>query len=88
MSSARSTAAAAAAARVRMLALVFVAAAAPGVDAWMNGVARTPPLGFSNWNQWQNHINTSLFLDVAAFMKDNGCVHSPCTHPPPSMACL
>merc|ERR1719272_555695 len=43
-----------------------------GTAAWNNGVARTPPLGYSNWNNFHNNINSSLFIDTARFMKDNG----------------
>eukprot|EP00729_Bicosta_minor_P024751 gene24751-19074_t len=40
--------------------------------AWDNGVARTPPLGYSNWNNFHNNINSSLFIETATFMKEKG----------------
>ncbi len=30
-----------------------------------NGVARLPPMGWSNWNFWANHINASIFRETA-----------------------
>ena len=37
-----------------------------------NGAARRPPLGWSNWNRWQNRINSSIFRETAQFMRDSG----------------
>jgi hypothetical protein len=37
-----------------------------------NGAAIRPPLGFSNWNRWQNRINASIFRETAAFMRESG----------------
>lgn len=42
------------------------------IEALDNGVARSPPLGYSNWNYFHNKINASIFHDTAKFMKDNG----------------
>ncbi len=47
----------------------FFAAVAFALD---NGVAKTPPLGWSNWNFWANHINESIFLDTSDFLKKAG----------------
>ena len=38
--------------------------------AWDNGVARTPPLGYSNWNNFHNNINSSLFIETASMFAD------------------
>ena len=44
----------------------------PLCAAWDNSVARTPPLGFSNWNYWRNNFNASVFRETAKFMRDKG----------------
>ena len=41
-------------------------------DALANGAAVRPPLGWSNWNRWQNRINASIFHETAAFMRQSG----------------
>ena len=55
---------------VRRLLCVFLGAAL--CAAWNNSVARTPPLGFSNWNYWRNNFNASVFRETAKFMRDKG----------------
>lgn len=33
--------------------------------AWDNGVARTPPLGYSNWNNFHNNkINSKIKIKI------------------------
>ena len=51
---------------------MLLSALASTVLSLNNGVALTPPLGFSNWNYWANDINASIFLDTAAFMNASG----------------
>ena len=34
--------------------------------------AKTPPMGYSNWNGFHNKINTSLFIETATFLKKSG----------------
>ena len=37
-----------------------------------NGAALTPPMGWSSWNTFRNHINEDLILEVADAMKESG----------------
>ncbi len=37
-----------------------------------NGVALTPPMGWSSWNTFRNHINEELILQIATAMKNSG----------------
>ncbi len=37
-----------------------------------NGVAQTPPMGWSTWNTFRNQINQDLILEAAHAMKDSG----------------
>jgi Flp pilus assembly protein TadB len=46
-----------------MLAWMLVAFLAPLLVAgWDNGVARTPPMGYSNWNMFHNNIVSGLVM--------------------------
>ena len=44
----------------------------PQLPDYENGVALTPPMGWSSWNTFRNRINEKLILDTAKAMKDNG----------------
>ncbi len=48
----------------------------PELDDYDNGVALTPPMGWSSWNTFKNRINEKLILDTAKAMKDNGLVEA------------
>lgn len=47
---------------------------APYFDDYQNGVALTPPMGWSSWNTFKNRISEKLILDTAKAMKDNGLI--------------
>lgn len=46
----------------------------PQLPDYENGVALTPPMGWSSWNTFRNRINEKLILDTAKAMKDNGLI--------------
>ncbi len=46
----------------------------PYFDDYQNGVALTPPMGWSSWNTFKNRINEKLILETAKAMKDNGLI--------------
>ena len=51
---------------VRHVALTLaVTAVSPVVDALDNGLGRTPPLGWSSWNYFANHVNETVIMDVS-----------------------
>ncbi len=37
-----------------------------------NGVAQTPPMGWSSWNTFRNHIDENLIMETAQAMVDSG----------------
>ncbi|MBQ8015322.1 MAG: glycoside hydrolase family 27 protein, partial [Clostridia bacterium] len=39
-----------------------------------NGVALTPPMGWSSWNLFRNKINEELIFETAKALKDSGLV--------------
>ena len=41
-------------------------------DDYGNGAARTPPMGWSSWNTFKNHISESLILETAQAMANSG----------------
>lgn len=41
-----------------------------------NGVALTPPMGWSSWNSFRNHIDEDLILEIAAAMKEKGLLEA------------
>ena len=41
-------------------------------DRYDNGVALTPPMGWSSWNLFRNKINEELIYETAKAMKDSG----------------
>ncbi len=41
-------------------------------DAYNNGVALTPPMGWSSWNTFANKINEDLIYDTAKALKETG----------------
>ena len=43
-----------------------------GDDNFSNGTALTPPMGWSSWNLFRNHISEDLIYDIAKAMKDSG----------------
>ncbi len=45
---------------------------APAFEDYSNGVASTPPMGWSSWNTFRNRISEDLILEIARAMKDNG----------------
>lgn len=46
----------------------------PTLDDFDNGVALTPPMGWSSWNTFRNRINEKLILETAQAMKDKGLI--------------
>ncbi len=46
----------------------------PENKKYANGAALTPPMGWSSWNTFRNHIDENLILDVARAMKESGLV--------------
>ena len=43
-------------------------------EPYDNGVALTPPMGWSSWNLFRNRINEDLIYETAKAMKDSGLV--------------
>ncbi len=43
-------------------------------EPYDNGVALTPPMGWSSWNLFRNRINENLIYETAKAMKDSGLV--------------
>ncbi len=43
-----------------------------GVDNFRNGTALTPPMGWSSWNLFRNHISEDLIYEIADAMKKSG----------------
>lgn len=41
-----------------------------------NGVAKTPPMGWSSWNTFRNHIDQDLIMEVAHAMADSGLLEA------------
>lgn len=39
---------------------------------YKNGIALTPPMGWSSWNTFHNHINQEMILETAYALKDKG----------------
>ena len=52
----------------------------PNLDDFDNGVALTPPMGWSSWNTFRNRINEKLILDTAHAMKDKGLIDAGYTY--------
>ena len=48
----------------------------PELPDYENGVALTPPMGWSSWNTFRNRINEKLIIDTAKAMKDNGLIEA------------
>lgn len=48
----------------------------PQLPDYENGVALTPPMGWSSWNTFRNRINEKLILDTAKAMRDNGLIEA------------
>lgn len=48
----------------------------PQLPDYENGVALTPPMGWSSWNTFRNRINEKLILDTAKAMMDNGLIEA------------
>lgn len=44
----------------------------PVETEYNNGVALTPPMGWSSWNTFRNNINEDLIFDIAKTLKDSG----------------
>lgn len=42
------------------------------VDDYDNGVAQTPPMGWSSWNTFRNHIDQELIYETAQAMVNSG----------------
>ncbi len=42
------------------------------LHSYDNGVALTPPMGWSSWNAFRNHISEDLILEIADAMKTSG----------------
>lgn len=41
-------------------------------EMYNNGVALTPPMGWSSWNTFRHNINENVILDIAKAVKDTG----------------
>lgn len=41
-------------------------------ESYNNGVAKTPPMGWSSWNTFRNHIDQDLILESAKAMVNSG----------------
>lgn len=41
-------------------------------DDYDNGVAKTPPMGWSSWNTFRNHIDQDLIMETAHALVDSG----------------
>ena len=41
-----------------------------------NNAAMTPPMGWSSWNTFRNHIDDKLLVETAQAMKDNGLIEA------------
>lgn len=52
----------------------------PNLDDFDNGVALTPPMGWSSWNTFRNRINEKLILETAQAMKDKGLIDAGYTY--------
>ena len=59
-------------AALRAVVLVLVLGCAEGSN---NGAARTPPMGFNQWNDRHNNFNTSVFL-VSTVPQDNNTMYT------------
>ncbi len=44
----------------------------PEFEDHENGVAKTPPMGWSSWNTFHNHINEKMVLEMAEALKAQG----------------
>ena len=56
----------------RAVALVFGDQQIDDAKPISNGLAKTPPMGFSTWNQFGDQINEQLMLDTMDAMERNG----------------
>ncbi len=45
-------------------------------EEYSNGVALTPPMGWSSWNTFASNINEQLIYDTAKAMKDSGLLEA------------
>ena len=54
------------------LPLLLLCTAASLSHALDNGLARTPPLGWSTWNYFATHINETLLVEMADAMVHTG----------------
>src|SRR5215212_3369188 len=52
--------------------MVAVAVAAPRADALENGLARTPPMGFNDWNAFGCNVSEKLIKETADFFVSSG----------------
>ncbi len=52
----------------------------PNLDDFDNGVALTPPMGWSSWNTFRNRISEKLILETAQAMKDKGLIDAGYTY--------
>jgi hypothetical protein len=43
-----------------------------GEEEYNNDVAQTPPMGWSSWNTFRNHIDQDLIMETARAMKNSG----------------
>lgn len=48
----------------------------PAFEDFENGVAKTPPMGWSSWNTFHNHINEDMILATAQAMKVHGLIEA------------
>ena len=54
------------------LALQTIRLPVPDWDEMDNGLAQTPPMGWSSWNLFRNKINEDLIYEIGCAMKDSG----------------
>ncbi|MEG2676022.1 MAG: alpha-galactosidase, partial [Clostridia bacterium] len=47
---------------------------------YSNGAAQTPPMGWSSWNTFKNHIDENLVLETARAMQEKGLVAAGYNH--------
>lgn len=47
-----------------------------GYAPYNNGVALTPPMGWSSWNTFRDNVSEDLIYDIAKVMKDSGLLEA------------
>ena len=52
--------------------LLFIAIFIATIDGWNNGLAKTPPMGFSTWNYFKYDFNETTFYNIIDGFVNNG----------------